>query len=59
MASHIYKIRIGDTLTSIAMRFGLTVPALLFVNPQITDPDVIVAGEYLHMPVIVGIYSAS
>jgi len=45
-----YVVRAGDTLFSIARRFGVTVSALLAVNPQIGDPNVILEGQVLIIP---------
>jgi LysM repeat protein len=45
-----YVVRAGDTLFSIARRFGVTVSALLAVNPQIADPNVIHEGQVLVIP---------
>jgi LysM repeat protein len=40
----------GDTLLAIAQRCGTTVNALLAVNPSITNPDLIFAGQTLAIP---------
>lgn len=40
-----YTVRKGDTLTSIAKRYGTTVKALLAKNPQIKNANKIVAGK--------------
>jgi LysM repeat protein len=45
-----YQIRRGDTLWRIAMRCGTTVADLLAVNPQIRNPHLIFAGQFLRMP---------
>jgi lysozyme len=45
-----YCIEAGDTLFELAMRFHTTVDAILDVNPQITDPNMIRAGENLNIP---------
>jgi LysM repeat protein len=42
-----YIVQPGDTLFLIARRFGITVPALLQLNPQISDPDRIEPGMVL------------
>ncbi|MEC3976603.1 LysM peptidoglycan-binding domain-containing protein [Amycolatopsis sp. H20-H5] len=39
----------GTTLTSYAHRLGLSVERLAELNPQLTDPDLIVAGNGLHI----------
>lgn len=46
----IYVIRPGDTLFSIAGRFGIPLAALLAANPQITNPNAIAAGEPICIP---------
>ncbi len=45
-----YTIKSGDTLTSIAIRFGTTVDALLQIN-NISNPNSIVTGQTLELPV--------
>ncbi|MDI6871443.1 MAG: LysM peptidoglycan-binding domain-containing protein [Bacillota bacterium] len=40
----------GDTMTSIARRFGVTVEELIRANPQVADPDVLVPGQQLCVP---------
>lgn len=46
-----YVIILGDTLSEIADRFGVTVAAILAANPDITDPDVIEVGQIIWIPV--------
>jgi len=43
-------IQSGDTLSQIAAKNGTTVDALMAANPQITDPNMIIAGESLTIP---------
>ena len=43
----IYIIARGDTLRSLASRFGTTVDALLAANPDITNANVIYEGQHL------------
>ena len=45
-----YHIVRGDTLSDIAQRHGTTVAALMRANPQITDADLIYAGDWLRLP---------
>jgi LysM repeat protein len=45
-----YTVKAGDTLTSIARRYGTTVAALVKANPQIKNPDLIRVGEVIKIP---------
>ena len=49
-----YIIRYGDTLYNIAWRHNTTVAAILAVNPQITNPNWIYAGQTLTLPPGIG-----
>ena len=40
----------GDTLSQIARDYGVTVQAIMRVNPQIRNPDLIYAGSVLYIP---------
>ena len=40
----------GDTLWAIAQRCGVSLSALLAVNPQIRNPNLIVVGEKVRLP---------
>ena len=44
-----YQVQAGDTLYSIATRFGVTVKALVEAN-QITDPNALRVGQELRIP---------
>ena len=46
-----YLIQPGDTLFTIARRFGITLEALLAANPGITNPNNIVPGQRITIPV--------
>jgi LysM repeat protein len=46
-----YVVQPGDYLSSIANTYGTTVAAILALNPQITDPNLIYPGEVLEIPV--------
>lgn len=48
-ARQLYYVQPGDTLTSIAQRFGVSLQALMEAN-NITDPDQIYAGQVLRIP---------
>ncbi|KAG8365384.1 hypothetical protein BUALT_Bualt18G0099100 [Buddleja alternifolia] len=45
-----YYIRPGLTLTSISTTFSTTIDHILSYNPQITDPNLIIAGNRLNVP---------
>jgi LysM repeat protein len=45
-----YTVQRGDTLTSIAQRFGVRVTDLRAANTQLADPDNLVEGEVLTIP---------
>ena len=45
-----YTVMAGDTLTSIAFTYNTTVQAILAVNPQITNPNLIFAGQVINLP---------
>lgn len=45
-----YTVRAGDTLSAIAQRNGVSLNALLTANPQIRNPDLIYAGQRIHLP---------
>jgi LysM repeat protein len=44
------RVRPGDTLSSIARRFGVTVEDLQRANPQLGNRDKILVGEKLKVP---------
>jgi LysM repeat protein len=46
-----YIVQPGDYLSAIANTYGTTVSAILALNPQITDPNLIYPGEALQIPV--------
>lgn len=48
-SSQVYVVRPGDTLFSIAMRFGTSVEAIALAN-NITNPGLIFAGQRLRIP---------
>lgn len=45
-----YKVRQGDTLSSIAARNNVSVGDLMKANPQIKNPDKIITGWVLNLP---------
>ena len=51
-----YVVQRGDTLSKIAIRFNTTVTAIMQVNPQITNPNLIYAGQVIMIPAGTGGY---
>ena len=49
-ASPYYTVKRGDTLWGIANTYGVTLTALLNVNPQIKNPNRIAVGERVTLP---------
>lgn len=49
-----YTIQRGDTLGKLASRFDTTVDGLMWLNPQITNRDLIITGNTLRVPKISG-----
>ena len=47
--SNYYTIKGGDTLSTIAARFGTTVNNLMALNPQIKNPNLIYEGHSLRI----------
>ncbi len=45
-----YTVKRGDTLWGIANTYGVTLTALLNVNPQIKNPNRIAVGERVTLP---------
>jgi len=54
-----YKIKEGDTLSKIAKEQGVSLNDLLKSNPQITNPNLIRAGEVLNLPSVGGVQGVS
>ena len=48
--SHKYTVRSGDTMSSIASRFGVSLSALEHANPQVSNPNRINVGQVLNIP---------
>ena len=44
-----YTIQRGDSLTAIASRYLLPVSTVLALNPEITDPSIVVVGRILYL----------
>ncbi|MCW6036369.1 cell wall hydrolase [Spirulina subsalsa FACHB-351] len=49
MLTH-YKVKTGESLSKIARDWGLSLPSLLALNPQITNPHVIQVNDVIHLP---------
>ncbi|MGE5404456.1 MAG: LysM peptidoglycan-binding domain-containing protein, partial [Candidatus Saccharibacteria bacterium] len=45
-----YVVKAGDTMYLIAQRYGVPLNVLIFANPQITNPDLIVPGQIICIP---------
>ena len=54
-----YHIRVGDSLVKIARYHLTTLEDLLVLNPQITDPDNILVGAAIRVPLIVEVEPGS
>jgi LysM repeat protein len=50
IATKVYVVVPGDTLSGIAGQFQITLGALEAANPQITDPDLIFPGQVVRIP---------
>lgn len=48
-----YMIVSGDTLSRIAVKFNTTVDYLMSINPQISNKDLIYAGQVMKVPTVV------
>lgn len=46
----IYMVQKGDSVATIAERFGLPVKTLLATNPQLQEPYALTIGQRLHVP---------
>lgn len=46
----VYNIRAGDSLSAIAARIGTTVDAIIGLNPQIENPNLIFPGQSILVP---------
>ncbi|MEW6080479.1 MAG: SafA/ExsA family spore coat assembly protein [Bacillota bacterium] len=46
----LYTVRRGDTLFTIAQRFGVSLQAIIRANPQIANPNLIFPGQVICVP---------
>ncbi|GAB4813460.1 hypothetical protein N2152v2_000506 [Parachlorella kessleri] len=46
----LYNIKEGDSLSSIAVKFGSTVADLVALNPEFTDPNLLQPGKQIKIP---------
>jgi len=53
----LYYAQSGDTLRKIAAKFNTSVEAILKVNPQITNPNLIYVGQAISIPAGVSTYA--
>jgi len=49
-SGQVYTVQRGDTLRKVADRLNTTVDAILKVNPQISNPNLIYAGQVISLP---------
>jgi len=47
-----YRVHSGDTLSAIAAKFNVSLPAVEAANPQIRDPNKIFPNELVHIPAL-------
>lgn len=45
-----YTVRLGDSLFIISTRFNVTIQNILKINPEITNPNAILAGQVIKIP---------
>ena len=51
----VYQVQAGDTVSSIAARFGLKSESIVWNNVEITDKDVLAVGQLLRIPAMDGV----
>lgn len=45
----VYQVRRGDTLSGVASRYAIRVGTVVALNPQLSDPGTVVAGDPLYL----------
>lgn len=45
-----HTVKVGDTLSGIALKYGTTVDAIMAINPQITNRNIIFEGQKINIP---------
>jgi peptidoglycan DL-endopeptidase CwlS len=50
-SSTTYIVQPGDTLSGIASRYNLTTQMILATNPQLTNPDLLLPGQVITLPI--------
>ena len=45
-----YEVQPGDTVGAIAQRFDLSMASVLYANPDIVDPSVLIVGQQMTLP---------
>lgn len=45
-----YTVEAGDTLSQIAVDYGVSIEEILDANPEITDPNLIITGQTIRIP---------
>jgi nucleoid-associated protein YgaU len=45
-----HVVRPGDTLSGLAVKFNTTIEAIMALNPQIKNPNIIIDGDTLNIP---------
>lgn len=49
-AGSLHRVKPGDTLFRLSMKYGVDLDAILAANPQITDPDTLFPGQIVCIP---------
>lgn len=49
-ATRLHTVRLGETVSSIALRYGVSVDAIKAINPNMTNPNLIYIGQVIVIP---------